>query len=83
MAHVDSHQSCCFRTEATGAKRNTLISVFQSQSHLIDRKSPSGPTSTVMSSAPSWAAPAESSAGHDLEISAKSLSFLSPHNNDR
>ena len=32
MAHVDSHQSCCFRTEATGAKRNTLISVFQGQS---------------------------------------------------
>lgn len=38
MAHIDSHQSCCFRTEATGAKRNTLISVFQSQSHLIDRE---------------------------------------------
>ena len=38
MAHVDSHQSCCFRTEATGAKRNTLISVFQGQSHLIDRE---------------------------------------------
>lgn len=38
MTHVDSHQSCCFRTEATGAKRNTLISVFQGQSHLIDRE---------------------------------------------
>lgn len=83
MAHVDSHQSCCFRTEATGAKRNTLISVSRASLTSSIEKSPSGPTSTVMSSVPSWAAPAESSAGHDLEISAKSLSFLSPHNNGR
>lgn len=75
MAHVDSHQSCCFRTEATGAKRNTLISVFQGQSHLIDREIALRSYQHGDVIVPSWAAPAESSVGHDLEISAKKSFF--------
>ena len=66
MALLTATNPCCFRTEATGAKRNTLISVFQASLTSSIEKSPSGPTSTVMSSVPSWAAPAESSVGHDL-----------------